>query len=182
MFSTLDQLSGLAYRTNFFDIPFHPDIFPCHVYPFASIFKKHPVVFLKDYSIAVRIATSQTRHLSSIYNKSPVLSWVQLFENVFPEKDFVDFKTGMIKNFIASNYVGLVQIRNYAKYRYLLREVGYLVKYRSQNLYNPTFWFFALGTALMPPQLLIPLVDWYKNKLYSKTLRGINFKYRLTNA
>ena len=74
--TTLDQLSGLAYRVKFMDIPFHPDCFPCHIYPFASIFKKHPVVFLKDYNVAVRIATSQTRFISSIYEKSPMQSWL----------------------------------------------------------------------------------------------------------
>ena len=61
VFETLDQLSGLAYRAKFMDIPFHTDCFPCHIYPFASILKNHPIVFLKDYNIAVRIATSQTR-------------------------------------------------------------------------------------------------------------------------
>ena len=29
MFHTLDQLSGLAYRTKYIDVPFHKDIFPC---------------------------------------------------------------------------------------------------------------------------------------------------------
>ena len=63
VFETLDQLSGLAYRTEFMKMPFHPDIFPCHIYPFAQIFRDHPIVFLKNYNIAVRIASSQTRSL-----------------------------------------------------------------------------------------------------------------------
>jgi len=79
MFSTLDQLSGLAFRREYMDVPFHKDIFPCHVYPFASIFKKHPIVFLKDYNVAVRISSSQTRKISSIYDKSPIQSWVDMF-------------------------------------------------------------------------------------------------------
>jgi len=83
VFKTLDQLSGLAFRRKYMDLPFHEDIFPCHVYPFASIFKKHPIVFLKDYTVAVRIRTSQTRSVSSIYEKSPMLSWVDMFNNVF---------------------------------------------------------------------------------------------------
>ena len=74
VFETLDQLSGLAYRRIYMDMPFHEDIFPCHIYPFLSIFKRHPVVFLSDYNIAVRIASSQTRKISSIYEKSPILS------------------------------------------------------------------------------------------------------------
>jgi len=179
MFETLDQLSGLAYRRKFMDLPFHPDIFPCHVYPFASIFKKHPVVFLKDYNIAVRISTSQTRSLSSIYEKSPMKSWKEMFDNVFYENKFKKFKTFMIKNFVATNYVGLVQLRNYARFKYFLREIFYLLKYRIENIISLAFWFFSLGCLFVPPFLLIPLVDWYKNNINSKRLNWIKFKYSL---
>jgi len=178
-FESLDQLSGLAFRKKFIDLPFHPDIFPCHVYPFASIFKNHPIVFLKDYNVAVRINTSQSRKLSSIYDKSPIRSWVEMFENVFFEDKFRKIKKYCIKNFVAVNYVGLVQIRNYARYRYLLREIWYLVKYRWQNIFSFQFWFFSLGCLIMPPFLLIPLVDWYKSKIYSVFLKEIKFEYDL---
>jgi glycosyltransferase involved in cell wall biosynthesis len=179
VFKTLDQLSGLAYRVRFMDRGFHPDCFPCHIYPFASIFKKHPIVFLKDYNIAVRIASSQTRFVSSIYEKSPLQSWVEMFDNVFPEHELKGLKEKCIKNFVAVNYVGLVQLRNYARYRVLLREIWYLLKYRWQNIYSPLFWFFSLGCAVMPAQLLIPLVDWYKNKVNSKALSNITLEYKL---
>ena len=179
VFETLDQLSGLALRRKYVDLPFHPDIFPCHVYPFASIFKKHPVVFLKDYNVAVRIGSSQTRKISSIYNKSPIQSWVDMFNNVFYEKKFESLKKYMIKNFVAKNYVGLVQIRNYARFRYLLREIWMLLKYRPENIFSLQFWFFSLGCIIVPPFLLIPMVDWYKNKLSSKGFGNIKFKYQL---
>jgi len=168
VFETLGQLSGLALRTNFVDMPFHPDIFPSHIYPFASVFKNHPVVFLKDYSVAVRIGSSQTRKLSSIYKKSPLQSWVKMFEEVFCEERFESFRKHAVQNFVATDYLGLIQIRNYARYRYLLREIGLFLKYRPLNFADPRFWFFALGTMLMPPFLLIPLVDWYKNNIGAK--------------
>jgi len=165
VFQVLDSLSALAYRRKYMDLPFHPDIFPCHVYPFASIFKKHPIVFLKDYVSSVRIESSQCRFLSSIYDKSPVLSWVQMFQNVFNEKKYEKIRNYCIKNFVAVNYVGLVQIRNYSHFQNLIREIWYLLKYRWENIFSPVFWFFALGTILTPPQILIPLVDWYKNRV-----------------
>lgn len=179
VFKTLDQLSALAYRKSFMDLPFHPDIFPCHIYPFASIFKKHPVVFLKDYNLAVRIASSQCRSVSSIYNKSPMQSWVEMFESVFKEKEFEKVRKYCIKNFVAVNYVGLVQLRNYAKYRYLLREIYYLLKYRWQNIFSFQFWFFSLGCIIMPASFLIPMVDWYKNKVNSRNFKHIKFEYQL---
>jgi glycosyltransferase involved in cell wall biosynthesis len=173
------QLSGLALRRKFVDAPFHKDIFPCHVYPFIAILKKHPVVFLKDYNLAVRIRSSQCRSVSSIYDKSPIESWIDFFNNVFPEPEFEKFRAYAIKNYVARNYVGLVQIRNYAKYRYLFREIWMLLRYRWENIWSPAFWFFSLGSVVMPPFLLIPLVDWYKEKINSRNLKHIKFNYKL---
>lgn len=180
VFESLDQLSGLAFRRKDMDLDFHQDIFPCHVYPFASIFKKHPVVFLKDYTVAVRIRSSQCRKISSIYEKSPLQSWVDLFNTVFYEPEFNILRDFMIKNFVAINYVGLVQIRNYARYRYLFREIWLLIKYRPKNIASLKFWFFTVGCILTPASLLISLVDWYKDKINSRLCQGIRFDYSLT--
>lgn len=179
VFETLDQLSALAYRVKFMDTPFHSDIFPCHIYPFASILKKHPVVFLKDYNLAVRIASSQTRSLSSIYDKSPIQSWKEMMDTVYSEDKFKKIKKYLIQNFVAVNYVGLIQIRNYSHYKNLLREILLLIKFRPINIASPSFWFFSLGCMIMPPKLLIPMVDWYKNKINSKIFSSIKFKYSL---
>ncbi|MBI3619778.1 glycosyltransferase family 2 protein [Candidatus Roizmanbacteria bacterium] len=177
VFTTLDSLSGLAYKADYIDRPFHPDIFPCHVYPFAAIFKKYPIVFLKDYVIAVRIASSQCRYLSSIYDKSPLQSWVDMFNTIFKEKKFLRLRKYCIQNFVAVNYVGLVQIKNYGRYRYVLREIMLLLKYRPQNFFNLIFWFFSVGTLIAPPAILIPLVDWYKQKINSLRFSDIRFDY-----
>lgn len=179
VFETLDQLSGLAYRREFMDLPFHSDIFPCHIYPFASIFKKHPVVFLKDYNIAVRITSSQTRSLSSIYTKSPLLSWVEMVKSIYSEKKYKRIQKYLIEDFITRNYVGLVQLRNYAQYKYLLREIWYLIKFNWKNIFSFSFWFFSIGCLITPTTILIPLVDWYKNKIYSQSLKYINFNFKL---
>ena len=173
------QLSGLAMRRKFLDTHFHEDIFPCHVYPFIAILKKHPVVFLKDYNLAVRIRSSQCRSVSSIYDKSPVQSWIDFANSLFPEKELEKLQKYFIKNYVAKNYVGLVQIRNYARYRYLLREIWLLLKYRWQNIYSFSFWIFSFGCTIIPPFILIPLVDWYKNEINSRKLRHIKFRYEL---
>jgi glycosyltransferase involved in cell wall biosynthesis len=173
------QLSGLAMRREYMDTPFHEDIFPCHVYPFIAILKKHPIVFLKDYNLAVRIRSSQCRSVSWIYDKSPIESWVDFANSMFSEKEFESFRKYFIKNYVARNYVGLVQIRNYAKYKYLLREIWMLLKYRPENVFSPTFWFFSLGCAITPPFILIALTDWYKRKINSKLIKNINFSYKL---
>lgn len=175
VFKSVDQFSGLALRREFLEMPFHKDVFPCHVYPFASIFKKHPIVFLKDYMVAVRIETSQTRRLSSIYDKSPLKSWAEMFEKVYDGKKFEKFRNYMIRNFVAVNYVGLVQIKNYAKFSYLLREIYYLLKFRQENIFSPLFWFFSLGTIVIPRRVLILMVDEYKNRVNFRFLKKIKF-------
>lgn len=181
VFGTVDQISGLAFRRKYLDTPFHQDIFPTHVYPFAAIFKNYKVVLLKDYNVAVRIATSQSRGISSIYNKSPIQSWVEMFETVFKEEKFKKLRRYCISNFVAVNYVGLIQVRCSGKYRHLLREVFLLLKYRRQNIYNLKFWFFSLGTLILPRAFLIPLVDFFKNKVNSKLLEKmkIEFNYQV---
>lgn len=179
VFWSVDQLTALAYRRNFFEGSFHPDVFPCHIYPFARIMKKHPVVYLKDYVAATRITSSQARHVSNIYNKSPLKSWVDMFQNVFPEPEFDFIREKCIKDFVARNYVGLVQIRNYGKYSQLLREIWYLLKYRPANIFSPGFYFFSLGTMIMPPAILIPMVDAYKNKIHKYTMNNVKFSYTL---
>jgi glycosyltransferase involved in cell wall biosynthesis len=175
------QLSGLAMRRKFIDTPFHPDIFPCHVYPFISILKKHPIVFLKDWSVAVRIRSSQCRSVSSIYDKSPIESWVHFFNNLFAGKEYEKLREYGIKNYVAKNYVGLIQIRCYGrhKYKYVLREIGYLLKYRWENILSPAFWFLSLGCLFLPSGIIIQLSDWYKREINSRKLRNIKFEYSL---
>jgi glycosyltransferase involved in cell wall biosynthesis len=169
---SVGQLSGLAYKREWMDLPIHPDIFPAHIYPFMSIFKKHKAVYLKDYILAVRILSSQTRSLSSIYEPSPTFTWVRMFRTIFPGKRYKNqCRCGI--NYMSKNYEGLVQIRNYARYRIFLKEVCLLVKYRPKNLMAPKFWFFTLGLAVMPRFVLIPMVDWYKDRLNSKRLTDI---------
>lgn len=170
VFQTLDQLSGLAFRREFIDEKVNEDIFTAHIYPFISIFKKHDVVYLKDYVIAVRIASSQTRHFTSIYSKSPMQSWVDMFNSVFHEEKFREMREYCIKNFVAKNFVGLVQIKNYGKTSWLIREMMLLVKYNHFNILDPRFWFFGMGTLVLPRTMLIPLVDYYKENILSKSL------------
>lgn len=179
VFRTLDQLSGLAYRVKYMKIWFHEDCFPCHIYPFVDIFKNHPVVFLKDYNIAVRIATSQTRFISWIYERSPMLSRVDMVNGVLNKSRFDELRKNLIEKFIATNYVWLVQLRNYARYYVFVREIYYLLKFRIMNLFSFWFWFFSLGCLIVPPFILIPMVDKFKNKFLSNKFKNIKFTYKI---
>lgn len=171
---SVGQLSGLAYMKKYLEVPFHNDVFPAHIYPFLGIFKKHKCVFLKDFTVAVRIPSSQTRHISAIYDKSPTLSWMEMFESIFKEQIYEKIKDICIKHY-AKNFLGLIQIKNYSVFKNLMREILILVRFYPLNLLDIKFWFFSLGTILTPKDLLIWLVDTYKRKVLSRRLEKIKF-------
>jgi len=176
IFDSVGQLSGLAYKKECLEIPFHHDVFPAHIYPFAGILKKHKCVFLKDYTVAVGIKDSQTRFVNSIYDKSPTESWINMFNTVFSEEEFSKQREWGNED-MTSHYVGLVQLKNYAKPGVLWREILLLVKYRKKNLLTPLFWFFSIGCLIVPRRILIWLVDTYKLRVNSKLLGSIEFNY-----
>ena len=95
IFRTVCQLSGLAFRTNLMTVPFHEDIMTSHIYPFLDIFKTKKVMFLKDYTIAVRTLSSQTRTAPKIYEISPTQAWIDLVNKSFGEKKFEKIRGGV---------------------------------------------------------------------------------------
>jgi len=178
IFDSVGQLSGLAYRKEFLEIPFHNDVFPAHIYPFAGILRKHKCVFLKDYTVAVGIKDSQTRFVSSIYDKSPTESWINMFNTVFSEEEFSK-QRGWGNDNISSHYLGLVQLKNYGKTGVLWREILLLIKYRKKNLIAPLFWVFTIGCLIIPRKILVFVVDKYKQYINSRLLNSIKFNYIL---
>jgi len=172
---SVGQLSGLAYRTDLFS-QFHTDVFPAHIYPFMEILRTHQCGFLSQYSIAVGTYDSQTRFKSSIYDMSPTESWMRMFDTVFNDNKFDKVKK-IAKNHMATNFVGLVQLKNHGSSRWILyREILILIKERLLNLIDIRFWFFVLGTVLVPRNLLIYLVDQYKEIIGKKSLSTLLIK------
>ncbi len=172
VFNYLDNPAGLAFRKKYMKKTFSSDPFVEFTYPFAWIMKEHDIVVLKDYVMACAAFKGSGSQKPVAYEKSPVQNWVDMFNNVFSEDEFKEIRDYCIKNFVAVNYIGLVQIKNYAaKYSYLIREILLMVKYRWQNLFNIKFWFFSLGTMIIPRTFLIPLVTAYKKKVNSKLLK-----------
>ncbi|PJA91755.1 hypothetical protein CO134_03715 [Candidatus Kuenenbacteria bacterium CG_4_9_14_3_um_filter_39_14] len=181
---SVGQLSGLALKREFIKIPVgdesrttgvRDECFTAHIYPFLNIFKNHKIVFLKDYTVAVSIPTSQSRTHSEIYDISPTESWMKMYRSVLADKKFEQPRQWGMRH-MAKNFVGLVQIRNYGKYRYTLREIWLMIKYRWQNLFSPQFWFFSLLCVLTPRFILRKLTDWYKTKINSRFLPEIKFE------
>jgi len=176
----LGQLSGLAFRKKYLKESYFTtcDEWIPHGYPFLHIFKNYPVVFLKNCQVAVRIGHNNIRKKgNSVYAISPTIRWISMINEILTEKEHQRFKKYYINNVIAVNFIGLVQIKCYASFSCLLREIWYLLKYRWLNILDLKFWFFSLGCIIVPSSLLAKMVDWYKNKINSKSMRKLYFEY-----
>lgn len=172
---SVGQLSGLALKKEFMTEPVGEECFTAHIYPFLTIFKNHKIVFLKDYTVAVSIHTSQSRSHSEIYDIPPTESWLKMYRAVLAEEKYKQPRQwGMNK--MAKNFVGLMQIKTSASQKHLWREIKLLLKYRWQNIFHPLFWFYSVGCLILPAQILRPLADWYKNKINTRFLPEIKFE------
>lgn len=162
---SVGQLSGLAYRRYLFT-HFHHEVFPAHIYPFMEILKAAKCAFLPAYTVAVGTLASQTRSKPNIYEISPTESWMKMFNTVFSEERFCRVR-GIAKDHMAQNYLGLIQLKNYGKTPFVLyREILVMIRARWRNLLSPVFWFFVVGTLVVPRFLLRFLVDRYKAKFF----------------
>ena len=95
-----------------------------------------------------------------------------MFSDVFPEEEYKTFRETGIRH-ITTNYVGLVQIKNYGYYQDLFAEMYYMVKFNMSNLLNLVFWGYVLGVLLIPRPVLRWMVDYYKNVINKKTLETL---------
>lgn len=167
-----NQLSGMGFRKKYMNVPFSRHLFVEIASMVANMLKNCQAIILKDNIIAVRIGSSATK-LAYVYQESPLRSWYNLITGTFSEDKFRALRDYLVDDFVANNYIGLVQIKNYGSYKALLREIYYLLKFRRRNIFSPQFWFFALGTMIVPRFLLRRLVVVYKSNFNSRFLRNI---------
>lgn len=160
-------VSCLAFKVKYMDTPFSSHVFTSQAYPFFSIFKKHKIVILSDYIVGVGIYKSQCRHKPSIYEPSPVETWIEVFNKTLPEKKFEKVRM-VCQDYVAQNYVGLVQIKNYGQFQDLVEEIFTHIKYRKASLIDGRFWFYTLMCLFLPRWFLRRLTDFYKSKILSR--------------
>ena len=172
-FKIVDNPSSLAYRKDYIDMPFHKDPFVEFVYPFASILKKHKVVLLKNYTMACPAWVYSGSQDHIVYKKSPMQCWVGMFNTIFYEPEFNALKERCIKDFVAVNYVGLAQVKNYGGFNCLIREIFQLTRYKKTNLFSIKFWIFSIGSLLIPAFFLKRLVVFFKRGVNTKFLKNI---------
>lgn len=177
VFSTLDQLSGLAFYKEEIRILPNDHVFPSHAYPVADIFSRTGVLgyFNKDY-LAVRVGESQCRTVSKIYDISPVETWDIFLRTIFMQSHPEIYKY-LSKNWIAKNPIGLFQIANFSQkpLYYVLREWVIMCKLNPTNLLSIWMYCSLLMSIFIPKVALIMLIDFIKIKLNKSFIRKIFF-------
>lgn len=165
-----DQISGLAFRRRDITGEFGREPFIEASTMALRVFRKKPAVVLNEMIVGIRISNNGSMN-PAVYAKSPMERWRSVVEGVLGPEGSSELSRRLIRDWIGRNYIGLVQIRCYGRYRYLLREIGLLIRYNPSNLMRPIFWFFALGTMFMPAFILRPLVVFFKNKVFTLFLK-----------
>lgn len=171
-----DQISGIAFRKKYMNFYFTNEFFLEMASMVMPMLKNCKVVILKDNIVGVRISASGSMN-PIVYKKSPMIAWYNMINMVYYEDKFQGLRKYLTDNFVANNYVGLIQIKNYGSYNSLFREIYYLIKLRRKNIFDIRFWFFSIGTIILPRFILKKMVTIFKNKINSKFLGEIKFKY-----
>jgi len=144
---------------------FHRHIFTAHIYPLADILRHAKAVYLRDYTVAVRIESSMTRHNRKIYEPSPTETWIEMFETIYSGLEFEYIRKDVVDFICSTNSVGLVQLRNYGDTSIVAREIRTLLRRRKANLLSPSFIAFSLLSLLTPSAILSRLSDAYKRRI-----------------
>jgi len=149
-YRSADQWSGLAFR----NIPFElkHSMFVETVAPVKELLDKG-----WDYRIigwdTVAVRTTKENNgsqVKKVYEHSPIKNWVDLIG-----KDYE----------VLTNFVSLIQIKNWGTFKALIREIYLFIKYKPTNLFRVDFWFFSLVSLLAPRFLLKELVWFYKLRI-----------------
>jgi glycosyltransferase involved in cell wall biosynthesis len=174
---SLDQLSGLALKKYRPDLAFSSSIFPAHSIPFMQAIKDGSVMFISEFNTGVRSESSQSRNLSSIYDESPVQSWVEAIDLVFDSSDLSSLNNYLKINLCAYNFVGLIQIRNFSRHplRFLLREVQLMYKIRKQIVFKPAFLLIVFFLVIFPRKMTIFVTDLFKRRVLKYSFKMYDY-------
>ena len=159
-----DQISGMAFRKRYMRFEFGQEPFIEIAKMAIPMMKICKVVILPDNIVAVRISNNGSMD-PAVYKNSPLLAWYNVVIESFSGKEYCYIRKYLVNKFVANNYVGLVQIKVFGGWKCLFREIAALIKLRWSNIVSCQFWFFVLGTFLLPGNILRRLTSGYKSKI-----------------
>ena len=173
-FSTLDNMTALSFRRLSFN-PFHyKDLWTSHIYPFVYHMQKGDMMLINKYMFAGTIHTNQSR-LKKAFIKSPIDEWIRLCKEIkiLGMGKISDY---LIKELVARNFVGLIQIKIFSNYISLVNEIKRLIKYNIYNLLNIKFIFYSLLCIIFPKIIVSTISNFYKFQLSKFFLKRQNIR------
>ena len=160
---TLDNMTALSFKRFDFN-PFHEKhIWTSHAYPFIYALNRGKVVLFNRYLFAGTIHNNQSRLAKAYYN-SPLKEWL-IFCEEFKRLGMDNYTNYLRKNFISKNFIGLIQIKLFSNYKFLIYEILLLIKINYLNLFNLKFYIISLLTLLLPKKLISKISNFYKFKI-----------------
>jgi len=178
VFGLADQISGIGLRKKYMEEVFSNRPFVEMASMVLPMLKKCKATILKDNIVGVTMGESGSRN-PRVYQDSPMMVWRELINENFAEKKYKKLRKYLDDNFIANNYVGLIQIKSYGTLRQLGREIYFLLKWRPKNFFSWQFWFFSIGVTICPRVILIRLVRFYHYELSKRRLKNLRIKFPL---
>jgi len=155
-----DNWSGIAFRRSCMPLGLSEEIFVEAAYLVKQIIQKGwDYHILKYDTVAVRTTINNNGSQKPIcYIKSPLKNWVDCIGK---------------EHTSLTNFISLIQIKNWGTYKALLREIIYFIRYKPSNIFRLDFWFFSFISLVIPKRLLKNLVLFYKIKIGKHFIKEI---------
>lgn len=168
---SIAQLSGLAYRRHCLqEMPFNDEIFTAHVWPFLFAMTSGSVVYLGDFTVAVRTGSSMTRHISKVYDSSPTQAWIDSFERIFSSEHFAHARAAGFYFLATWGRLGLVQIRTYGSREAFHHERSVFRTLGWQQLTYPQYLLLEAVISNTPPRMLRLVADYIRKGVLGRII------------
>ncbi len=154
-----DKWSGVAFRASCMPISLSEEIFVEATYLVKDILSRGWDYHIIKYdTIAVRSTMGDNGSQKPFcYIKSPMKNWIDCIGKEYS---------------VLTNFISLIQIKNWGTHKALFREIWYFIKYRPFNILRLDFWFFALIAVLIPKTFLRPFTQGYKKHFLKYVIHG----------
>lgn len=156
---SVGQVSGLAIRRNAMSIPFQEDVFTAHIYPILDASKRYALMFISDYTVAVRIKSSMTRHIATIYDPPPLVTWAAMVTAIYADTESCGLRNTMLRQLGRTNFSDLGLVRLYGNRKLAAREIVCFLRLRPTNVLNVRFVGIVAASMLFPKHLLKAIAE-----------------------
>jgi glycosyltransferase involved in cell wall biosynthesis len=175
-----DQISGIGFRKKFMTTSFIDKPFIEMASMVLPMLKSCKAIILKENIVAIRISNSGAQS-PKVFVNSPMKAWMEIINSSYPENDNNELRKYLTQNFVANNYVGLVQIKNFGGLKPLFRELSYMISLDPRNIFKFQFWVYSLASILIPGCILKRMVVVFKNHINSRLVQDVKVCELITN-